>query len=500
MKALVAATIAAALAFAVPAGASEESEALDSRGAVLLHEGKLDQARALFEQAVAADPQDPVPLYHRGVVHTREKQYDEAIADFREALRLEPRFDEAALELGIALVESGRAPEARSWLEQAKTKPALEGQAAFFLGIADLREERYEQARAAFELARAKDPTLEVTSRYYLGVVDYRSGEAVSAREHFAFVQQQSPDTAVGREASSFLELIRAGEATGTQLYGSLTFEYDTNVILAPAEGLPQQAISDQSDGRVTINAGGVYEVWRGDRARFTVGYDFYQNVQFELSEYDITDNRPSMALTGDIGPFRAGTFVFYDYYLLDFSNFLQQVTVQPWLVYPQTDDARAEIYLRYEWRDYLDSTYEILDGNYILGGLRQVFGLGEDRGEVWAGFEAATQDPTEPGGDLYAYDAVQGEIALLWNLPWQIESQAAYRFRYESYDQASSVFLPVGDPRLDREHRVGIAFRRPINELISVVAAWIGTWNDSNKDVFDYTRQIGSIGVEVRY
>jgi hypothetical protein len=81
--------------------------------------------------------------------------------------------------------------------------------------------------------------------------------------------------------------------------------------------------------------------------------------------------------------------------------------------------------------------------------------------------------------------------------LPWTTTAQLGYRFRREDYNDASAAFVPVGPARLDDEHRAGAALRKDLNDMISLVAAWLGTWNESNKQDFEYDRQIASLGVE---
>ena len=486
---------AAILAAARPAPASEQSESLSARALVELQKGDTAAAMKLFDQAVAADPQDATALYQRGAALAKEKKYEEALPDLKAALAIRPNLNEAALELGIALVELKRNEEARPWLLQAQKQPDLDGQASFFLGIADMRDGKLDSARANFERARAKDPSVDVSSRYYLGVIEYRAGNAQAASDHFAFVQQQSPESAVGRESANFLQLIQGGQSARTHVYGGVSIQYDTNVVLAPATGV---AATGQADGRVTLNAGGVYVPWRTENSRLSVGYDFYQNLQFHLTDFNLQDHRPTIQFIHDFGLMRAAMLAQYDYYFLDGSSFLQQVTAVPYVVIPEEGIGRTEIYLRFEWLDYLQTDFDQLSGYDYAGGIRQVIALGEEGQEVWIGYEGESMDTTHT--KLYAFDASQVEISLLWPLPWDVFLQASYRFRFEDYDAESAIFPPPGDPRRDDENRGGVAFRKDLNQYISFVAAWIGTFNLSNKEFFQYNRQIGSLGVEVRY
>ncbi len=488
------------LALVGKASASEQSEALFSRGLVESQRGDQASAMDLFDRAVAADPRDALAHYHRGVALSRQGKAAQAIADFETSLSLRPDLDEAALELGIALVEVGRADDARPWLEQARAQPSLLGQAEFFLGIAALRAEQYDTARASFERARAADPALLASTRYYLGVIDYRTGNRDAAREHFRSVLEQSPNSAVGREASAFLEVLRQAQGSGSYVYGALSLQYDSNVVLAPADGLPDPAISGKSDGRATINAGGVYEMWRDERTQVSVGYDFYQDLQFELTEFNVQNHRPSLLVSTDFGILRGAFLAQYDFFLLDNSGWLQSVTAMPMVILPQGDVGRIETYLRFQWRDYLRSSFDILNGYNYAGGIRQVLTLGKGGPVLWGSFEVDNQDSDATGGELYEYEGLQGEVSLRWPLPWRTTAQAGYRYRYEDYNDASAVFVPVDNTRVDREHRTGVTLRKDLNEMISLVAAWVGTWNLSNKQDFEYDRHITSLGVELRY
>jgi len=60
-----------------------------------------------------------------------------------------------------------------------------------------------------------------------------------------------------------------------------------------------------------------------------------------------------------------------------------------------------------------------------------------------------------------------------------------------------------TASPRRDNDSRAIISFERPLPELydhLYVNATWFGTFNNSNKTVFQYNRQIGSLGMEVRF
>lgn len=493
-------TITALLALAGPVPASEQSDALSARALVELKRGNDAAALELFDRAVAADPRDAIALYHRGVARSQLGQANAAIADLEAALAIRPDFDEAALELGSALLASGEVAKARPRLEQARRNADVAAQAEFLLAVAALREERYEEARAGFERARTADPTLSTAASYYLGVADYRAGHTASARARFAAVAEQSPESDLGREAAAFVAAIDGADGSGATVYAGLSLQYDSNVVLAPAGGLGDPAISDESDGRVALSAGGAYQLYRGDRSKVSVGYDFYQDFHFELTDFNVQNHRPSLVAIHDFGLLQGAFATQYDFYLLDDANWLHSVTASPMLVWPQRDFGRLEAYIRFQWREYTQSRFEILNGYNTAGGLRQVIGLGAPGRLLWGSFEVDSQDSNATNGELYEYTGIQTELLLSWLLPWAVTSEIGYRFRYENYADASAAFVPAGAERRDDEHRLGAVLRRDLTEMLSLVAAWVGTWNESNKDDFEYDRHIVSLGVELRY
>jgi hypothetical protein len=145
-----------------------------------------------------------------------------------------------------------------------------------------------------------------------------------------------------------------------------------------------------------------------------------------------------------------------------------------------------------------------VLNGFYNFVGIRQIVELGAPDRELWLGYQLGFTTPEGQGSDQFQYGSNQFEVALRWPLPYSILSEAGYRYEHQDYNRASRVFSPQGNnPRRDNDHRVVVAFERPLPELydhLFLNAAWFGTFNKSNQSVFEYDRQIGSIGAEVRF
>jgi len=494
-----------------PAGASEQSKLLYSRGLVEFHAGHLSDALKLFDQAVAADGEDTYARYYRAVTRGRLNDFAGAIADLRAVLKARPDLDQAALDLGVALVQTNEYRDALRWLEQARHTAELDGQASLFLGIAQLRLGRIEAARRNFLRAAEKDPEQALVARYYEGVANYQEANWSRSAEQFTYVVQTSPDSVMGREAASFLEKIRAAERERYQVHGAVGFQYDTNVVLAPGGDVIKEAagISKQADGRITLSAGGNYVAWRSDQVQLLLGYEFFQSLHFELHDFNLEDHGPYVQLLCNASVFQCGVLGRYDYYIEDVDSFLQEATVLPWLTIPAGEFGRLELYYRMRRRDFKKQAFTVLDSFNHAVGVRQVVNLGSSDRYISVGYQFDREDPvvssrlvregtfTETEAQGFAYDGNELNAGAGWTLPAAISVEGGFVFRHEGYDQASE---PMPPHRGDDVYEVIFVARRPLGEYLDIAVGYLGTINHSNDPRFDYDRNIASLTLEVRF
>ncbi len=488
-------TVALALLLATSAArATEQAERLYSLGLVEFHAARYAPALDLFKQAVAADPADPYALYYRGVTYGRLEDYPAALADLRTVLEKKPDLEQGALELGIVLVKSGTFAEAVPWLERAQRLPSAYPEASLFLGIAQLRLGQPEPALINFERA-GHDSALRVPARYYQGVANYHLRRWQEAEEHFTAVVTETPDTPVGREAAEFLARLRSPdrERPSSLLYADVGFQYDTNVALAPSDNDVQDAVgvSDKGDGRAVITVGGAYIPLRTQRVQLLIGYELYQSLHFDLTEFNLQDHRPSAEVVVKTDLARLGFGARYDYYLLDTGSFLQSVHATPWVAIPEGGLGRTELFYRLRWRDFYKAPFETLRDAYNHSpGMRQFFYLGAPERYVALGYRFDREDPLHEEGNVYAYDGHEVSAGIGWSWPIDLSGELTYAFRNEDY----------AVPRTDNEHRIEFAVEKGIIDHVSVVAAYFGVFNNSTDERFDYNRQIGSLLLRVRF
>lgn len=90
-----------------------------TRGQMLAHSGKLDEAQAEFEQALTTDPYNIQALYGRGLIYQGRGQHQQAIDDFTAASGLSPQKAEPLVSRATSYLALDKANQAVADLDEA---------------------------------------------------------------------------------------------------------------------------------------------------------------------------------------------------------------------------------------------------------------------------------------------------------------------------------------------------------------------------------------------
>ncbi len=117
-------------------------------------------SESLWRHAVAVNRDSHMAWYNLGIVLAREGRIEEARAAYQDALRARPGYAEALGALGALALLEGRTEEAIGRLREALESWPGNGEALTNLGIALARAGKREEALAAYEKARLLRPDL----------------------------------------------------------------------------------------------------------------------------------------------------------------------------------------------------------------------------------------------------------------------------------------------------------------------------------------------------
>ncbi|MBA4388606.1 MAG: hypothetical protein C0404_11535 [Verrucomicrobia bacterium] len=132
---------------------------LTTRAGVLFAHGKLDEAKALYDEALTESPQQSLSCYNVGVILQRQRKIDEAIDYYRRATIQGRDFAEAFENLGVCLAQKGALDEAISSLTKAAELSPDKFLPHATLGLIWTQKGNPAQATASYEKALSINPT-----------------------------------------------------------------------------------------------------------------------------------------------------------------------------------------------------------------------------------------------------------------------------------------------------------------------------------------------------
>jgi hypothetical protein len=280
------------------------------------------------------------------------------------------------------------------------------------------------------------------------------------------------------------------------EIRGSVGLQYDSNVVLAPSDDTVASEIqvSEREDGVVNLALGATARVVRSRYFELRLDYDFSQSLHFELDELDLQGHRPRVSVSFDTTPVRWGVVSGYDYFRTNDGGFLQQPAVTPWLSVSAGRLGQTELHYQYRLEEFLSPPLrDERDGDHHAAGVRQIVPLGDSGRYVVGGYRFERRDARQAVGAAFAYDAHEVQAGTGFDLPASVGVDVLYRYRYEDYD-------PTSGGRRDDDHRIDVAVARQLNHLLTLKVEYLGRFNSSNDEIFDYDRHIGVMSVEFSY
>ena len=181
------------------------TDALNNFGNVLVATGHAAEAVAPFEHALALNPNDANVHYNLGTALLLTGRTAEAEKQYEETVRLRPTLAEAHYSLGNLHIQAGQFPQAIAEYEAAvKIAPGY-ADAHFNLGNALLQTGRPGDAITQYNLALATHPN-DVDVRNTLGLVLAQQGQLEAARQQFETVLRIDPKNAAALKTLAQVE------------------------------------------------------------------------------------------------------------------------------------------------------------------------------------------------------------------------------------------------------------------------------------------------------
>jgi tetratricopeptide (TPR) repeat protein len=193
---------------AAPGGASEEAIAAIKEGNRLIGEKKYAEARALYEKALAAVPDNPAILKGIAQTYQGEGNKEKAIEILNRVKTLDPSDSESQIVLASLLLEKGDLDAGKAILDALPPESLRDPSVFINIGILFMNKKQAEEARTYLTKAIEIDPA-NADGYYYRGLALLQSKKNAEAKADLQKFLELKPDAPEAAEVREILQSLK---------------------------------------------------------------------------------------------------------------------------------------------------------------------------------------------------------------------------------------------------------------------------------------------------
>jgi len=464
----------------------------------LLDQGRDQYDRQNYEEAAEllqrayADKATPDGARYLGLTYYHTLRYEQAQPLLQKASAAFPNDAEVLSALADMALHTGDTGAARGYLTGLEKAAPNSADTFEIKGRVELAEGRETEAIAAFQSAanlKPTSPASEELVRLYAKRGDNAKAQAVAKAAIAA-----RPDSF---ETARFAAALGDLESTEKPLAAFLGYRYETdsNVVLEPDTPVLIPGVKDKSDQRHVLTGDllGHYQLGGGWDA-FGEAH-LYKNWYQTLSQYDTLRQNYVAGLGWSGAGYGFRLPYEYTHITLDGDSYLNENSVAPGIFYRHNDVTLYGFY-RYADLNYKEDVPPAEDrsGDANSVGALMLVPFNNNRGLLRVVIQGGTVDTDGRNWD-------RDESSVFANLGYgftsRLSGNVGFEWAKEQYDNVHDVYLRKRDDE-------GTTFFAALSYLISknwevrLQGSWVN-W-DSNIDVYEYDRAVGSLGINWKY
>lgn len=503
--------LAAAVVCCVPAFAGDALE----RGIAEFREDRLEEALALFEEALKERPDDPNVLLNIGMVQRELQNQDAAIAAFERVLAIRPEADTARRYLADMLLSKGKSSEAQAVLQPALQRRAQPyGEFVFLNGLILAKLGKTDEAMTAFIDAKALDSRLGQQADFQIATLQVAKKDYSAAQKSFRGLITQDPNSHWALFSEDYLQALEKMPPKWRLIFGT-GLQYDDNVFAIPDN--PALVDTDRKAdwksvsywlGEATVFESGPFNL----KASYGGNYSRYFHKNYEKREpgqtifsLDTINHTVSLMPSYNTQSSVSSLLLSYAYWSVDYTTYQQTLTVSPSHTFVLADNHLGQVMLRYR---KTDSTFdwsvkkfgrspdpsEDRDSNNYAAGLGYFFTFLDGNALLSVRAEFDKNDADGRNWDYTGYKASAGLLIPIVKNAVKFNLYGEYY--YQQYDHDNTMY---GIKRRDETWLIQptLTFELSKNVDFNIGYAYIS--EHSNIAVYKYNKNLFTFGLEFK-
>lgn len=465
-----------------------------------LQQENFEEAVEDLKKAREKDPKSSTAAYFLGVAYKKTQNYKEAKDNLNDAIKLTPAVKEAVIELADTLYQLGETEDALKQLELAEKEDIAPSQTAFLKGMVLLKLGKNIDAIESFKKAKSLDgEKLAQSADYQIGIATLQEGRLNEAKLIFKEIVVKDPNADISQFADQYINAItkRLKKERPFSLNVGIQYQYDDNVLLKPGNAAVAAGITGEHDSVEVYTLRAEYAPRFKGPFNIKAQYSLYLNTHQKFASHDVQSHTIALVPSYNFTNSSINLLASYNYTFVDDDKYLSTITVSPTYTFTLNTSQFALGFLRYQNKAYLKPPLTIdedRDSNDYAVGASWFFLFAENKGFLNARYEFNKEDSQ---GKNWSYNGNKFGLSFLYPITENLKFNIGGEAYYQRYDETHTSFRIT---RKDATYTSNAMLSYTIYDDIEIQAQYVYIRGDSNIAVYDYDKNITSIGVSVGF
>lgn len=445
-----------------------------------------------FKRALEYQPDNPFYIHFLGKAYMGSGLYQKALETFQHAKQLNPFLHEIENDIALVYFKLKQYNKAgKLFMDIIRKDPINENiEANYFAGLCLFYEKKYKPSITYLTVVSEKDNDLKENCLFHISICLYRLKQIDKAIQSFQHLASTASSQEIRKMSQKWLESIQQQKNYKPyKLLAKISFQYDDNVGLVA----PYVKTSNDDDFSLAAYLKGTYRFLRTQDYEIGAGYNHFQTMHQELTDYDITGSTIDLYGKYKYDQTIVGINYQPSYYWISHERFMVCHRFTPQLTWKVTQDYILRMSYTYANKHYYEEISQ--NGHSHILSFMNIFKIKPYHSNVYL---AANAEENHAAGLDKQYKQLQGKLGIRISLPHntQLMMNSLYQTR-----RHSRIDMALQKKRKDHLASLGFELSYPLKD--NNLWAGIGYYyfhNNSTMDYYDYRKNVISLIWTVKY
>ena len=486
----------------IPLNGFSQQSPLIKKGIEEYKDESYEEAIVTLTQARDADPKSSVAAFFLGLAYKQTIDYEQSLKNLLDAVSLTPRIKEALVEVVDVSMQLGNLDIAKKWITVAEKENIFPAKIAFLKGLIYKEEGRNKEAAESFAKAKSIDPNISQVADIQIALSYIRDRRLNDARRSFEAAIVNDPQTDLAGFARQYLDAVEQR----IRLQKPLRFimgaygQYDDNMVLKPNDQTFASGITNESSAVLNtmfrVNYTPILKAPWLLSAQYALGSNVHDKNRLT---HDSLSNSISITPGYNFGEYALYLSTSYNHALVrdpSYKRYSGTFSTGPLFRMAVNGNQLVEIFSGYTNTEYFQPVLAPEEDRDAHGYRSYISWLWLFKKDYFLNlrFQSDSQDT-----DGRNWDNSNIGFSINYAMPVyeKVKFQLSGQFNNQEFDHLHTVF---GVTRKDTMFVFSGGFTWDWKKDISIVTQYTRMRADSNIGVYDYTRNMYTLGIEYRF